>query len=269
MKIVFSLLLIISGCQAQKLEVQIDRRDQLNDSSSKMILNPNGNKLSERFLCPENYERIELDSSSFGHYLRHSSLHPSDHKVLLYNGQQKVNQAASCGVIQQDIDPVDLQQCADAVMRLRGEYLFETEQFEKIHFNFLSDGKPRYFIEYSQDRSYKSFRKYMKYVFSYANTASLKKELISIQNIKDIQSGDVFIQSGNPYGHAVTVMDVAIDNSGNKLFLLSQSYMPAQETHILVNPLDQDISPWYRANEGMIRTPEWTFESSDLRRFKD
>jgi len=64
-------------------------------------------------------------------------------------------------------------------------------------------------------------------------------------------------------------MDVAIDNSGNKLFLLSQSYMPAQETHILVNPLDQDISPWYRANEGMIRTPEWTFESSDLRRFKD
>lgn len=269
MKIAFSLLLIISACQAQKLDTQVDHREQFNDTSSQMIVNPNRNKLSERFLCPENYERIELDSTSFGHYLRHVSLHPNDHKVLLYNGQQKANQTVSCGVIQQDIDPVDLQQCADAVMRLRGEYLFETEQYDKIHFNFLSDGKPRYFIEYSQDRSYKSFRKYMKYVFSYANTASLKKELSPIQNINDIQPGDVFIQSGNPYGHAVTVMDVAIDDSGNKLFLLSQSYMPAQETHILVNPIDQDISPWYRATEGTIRTPEWTFQSTDLRRFKD
>jgi hypothetical protein len=108
----------------------------------------------------------------------------------------------------------------------------------------------------------------MKYIFSYANTASLKKEL-TVVGIETILPGDVFIQSGNPYGHAVTVVDVAEDVHGNRVFLLAQSYMPAQETHLLINPKNQQLSPWYEAKDGAILTPEWRFESTDLRRFKD
>jgi len=107
----------------------------------------------------------------------------------------------------------------------------------------------------------------MKYIFSYANTGSLKKELTPVSSINEIQPGDVFIQSGNPYGHAIIVMDVAISPDGSKLFLLAQSYMPAQETQILINPLDSQLSPWYEAKEGELITPEWKFNSSDLRRF--
>jgi len=57
--------------------------------------------------------------------------------------------------------------------------------------------------------------------------------------------------------------------TGQKLFLLAQSYMPAQETQILKNPNNSALSPWYELKNETLETPEWTFEPSDLRRFKD
>ncbi|MBN2610182.1 MAG: hypothetical protein JXB00_01355, partial [Bacteroidales bacterium] len=56
----------------------------------------------------------------------------------------------------------------------------------------------------------------------------------------------------------------------NKVFLLAQSYMPAQDIQILKNPNDKSISPWYSLDfEGDLITPEWTFKKTDLKRFKD
>ena len=45
--------------------------------------------------------------------------------------------------------------------------------------------------------------------------------------------------------------------------------MPAQQTQILVNPFDKEISPWYRLNssEEKLITPEWQFKITDLKRF--
>ena len=52
--------------------------------------------------------------------------------------------------------------------------------------------------------------------------------------------------------------------------MISQSYMPAQEIHILINQIDQDLSPWYPLDFGeSLFTPEWTFNANDLKRFKD
>ena len=95
-----------------------------------------------------------------------------------------------------------------------------------------------------------------------------------MQQIKweDLAPGDVLIQTGNPYGHAVTVMDVAQHpETGEKLYMLSQSYMPAQETQILRNPTSPDGSPWYSANSTTtkVQPPEWNFLKSDLRRFRE
>ncbi len=79
-----------------------------------------------------------------------------------------------------DIGKRDLQQCADAVMRLRSEYLYAMQKYQDIHFNFVSDGQPRYYEEFNDsDHSYEKFRKYLDFVFSYANTSSLSHELIS------------------------------------------------------------------------------------------
>lgn len=108
----------------------------------------------------------------------------------------------------------------------------------------------------------------MNYIFAYANTASLRRELTKVSDIKNIQVGDVFIQQGNPFGHAIIVVDVAKNEHDEKIFMLAQSYMPAQETQILVNKKNAQLSPWYKVKEGTLHTPEWTFESTDLRRFK-
>ncbi len=223
--------------------------------------------ISTRFLPPEGFTTIQSDANSFGAYLQSLNLKSADAEVKYFDGRTKSNRNVYCAVVDQEIDPVDLQQCADAVMRLRGEYLFAQKKFDQIKFNFLSDGKPRYFKEYAAGNySYSNFRKYMKYIFSYANTASLKNELKPVQNIQDIQIGDVFIQSGNPYGHAVIVVNLAQDADGNKKMMLAQSYMPAQETQILINPVLEN-SPWFDVKEGDLNTPEWDFVSGDLRRF--
>lgn len=227
-----------------------------------------GMTIKTRFNTPKGFERAQLDSNSFGFYLRNFPLHEVNRVVHYFDGREKTKQDVYCSVLKQEIDPVDLQQCADAVMRLRGEFLFQQKRFDDIHFNFVSDGKPHYFKEHANgDYSYKKFRSYMKYIFSYANTGSLKKELVAVPRIDEIEVGDVFIQSGNPYGHAVIVMDVVVSSEGNKRFILAQSYMPAQETQVLINPIDAELSPWYDAVEGKIITPEWTFNASDLSRF--
>jgi hypothetical protein len=63
------------------------------------------------------------------------------------------------------------------------------------------------------------------------------------------------------------VMDVAEDAQGHRIYMLAQSYMPAQDIHIVNNPSDTDISPWFRADNaaGIIQTPEYTFKTNELR----
>jgi hypothetical protein len=162
----------------------------------------------------------------------------------------------------------------NALMPLCGlgqEYLYQTKQYNKIHFNFLSDGKPRYYNIYSKgDRSYKKFRQYLDYIFSYANSSSLRDEMEPVSKMNDLQIGDCFVQKGNPIGHAVIIVDMAWNKqTGEKMFLVAQSYMPAQSIHVLSNLDNQNITPWYSSNFGeTIKLPGWTFYKKDLRRFK-
>lgn len=64
--------------------------------------------------------------------------------------------------------------------------------------------------------------------------------------------------------------DTIHPNAGKKVFLLAQSYMPAQQIHIFVNPTSRNLSPRYELTEtdtGKLYTPEWIFEKKDLKRF--
>lgn len=220
--------------------------------------------LQERFCTPEGYSRLYADSGSFGAYLRNLPLKPSGTPVKLFDGRIKDSAGVYRAVVDMEISPADLQQCADAVMRLRAEYLFAAKRFSEISFRFTGDGKMHAYSSYAgADRTYRMFRKYMDHVFAYANTASLKKQLIPGKPLQ-MRPGDVLIQSGNPYGHAVMVVDMCSGKQGRQKFMLAQSYMPAQEIQILINPLDNSV--WYTLQaEGILQTPEWTFRMSDLR----
>ncbi len=202
-----------------------------------------------------------------------------------YDGELKSNKVAAA-VLNIDVGTKDLQQCADAVMRLRAEFLLKTKQFDLLHFNFTNGFKADYakwktgnrivvkgntvsWIKTTKEsESYQSFREYMNIVFTYAGTASLTKELTSI-SLSQMKIGDVFIKGGSP-GHALIVVDMATNPKTNKkLFMIAQSYMPAQDIHILINKNNAAISPWYELDEKAteIETAEWTFEGNQLKRF--
>lgn len=220
----------------------------------------------ERYLTPDSFRREPSDSISFAYYLSHLPLKKYGETVKYYDGSTKINYDVYSSVIDMKISNKDLQQCADAVMRLRAEYLYKQKKYSQITFLFNGDKQYHSYLDYSKnDRSYNKFLNYMDYIFSYANTGSLHNQLKAIE-ISNMQIGDVFVKKGNPYGHAVIVIDMCYDQKGNKCFMLAQSYMPAQETQVLLNPRNKTV--WYDLPlNGEIKTPEWTFSASDLRRW--
>lgn len=251
-----------------------------------ILINPAGTTIATRFNPPNGFQRTLAEETSFSAYLRSLPLKPDGSEVKLFDGSTKTNRVHAA-VIDMDIGKKDLQQCADAVMRLRGEYLFQQKQYHRIHFHFTNgfrvdyakwmegnriivDGNKTYWAKKSEpSNTYADFRKYMEVVFTYAGTLSLAKELKQAE-MHDLQIGDVFIRGGSP-GHAVLVVDVAENTTTKeKLFLLAQSYMPAQETHVLLNFNDKEISPWYRIPAGeKLETPEWIFSKDELKRFAE
>lgn len=237
--------------------------------------------------CLAGFDRQNVDPSSYANWLRNLPLKSPNEKVRLFNNQLKTNQNAQHRIIYIDVGKKDLQQCADAVIRLRAEYLYQLKKYESIHFNFTSGDEARftYWIKGlrpvikndlvswknigTPGSGYDSFRKYLESVFMYAGSYSLKKELVRVPNANDIKIGDVFIQGGFP-GHAVIVVDQCINKENKSIaILLAQSYMPAQDIHILKNLNNDDTNPWYIIYEGnTLNTPEWIFKWSDLYRFK-
>jgi hypothetical protein len=248
------------------------------------IIHPSGKSVSERFKCPDGYERVELPDHSFGSYLRNFPLKPHGSDVFFYNGKKK-NLDVHDAVLDIDIGNKDLQQCADAIMRLYAEHLFEQGKQEEIGFHFTSgffcdypawrSGKRiqvngnhvKWISRAGYDDSYETFRKYLEQVFIYAGTLSMSSELKHVPFIS-LMPGDVFVQGGSP-GHAVVVIDAAINEKGDKIYMLAQSYMPAQNIHILKNFHNPSFSPWYELSPDSeyIETPEWTFRPEDLKRF--
>ncbi len=211
---------------------------------------------------PNGFERIKADSNSFCAYLRNIDLKKKT-TVFLYNGLPKRNQTAQYAVLDISVGNSDLQQCADAVMRLRAEYLFNQKNFEPIKFYDNDHIAYTFSTPFTRDH----FDKYLNRVFGMCGSASLSKQLNPVKTFSEIQPGDVIIRGGFP-GHAVIVMDVAVNDSGKKIFLLVQSYMPAQDIHVLKNPTNENLSPWYELNgDHIILTPEYSFTKKELMRW--
>jgi hypothetical protein len=229
---------------------------------------------------------VAVVPGSWGAWLRGLPLRPAGTPARLYSGQLKDNQRVVAAVV--DIDPgtKDLQQCADAVMRLRAEYLF-SQNFNKIHFH-LTTGYDAWFSDYVAGRTFRvrgeqvlpapkaaeapthaALGRYLQPVFGYAGTLSLSRELRPVP-LEEVQPGDVLIRGGSP-GHAVLVVEVAEHpQSGQRYLLLAQSYMPAQNIHILRNIDRPALGAWFAVpgpSEPRVETPEWTFTRTELGRF--
>jgi hypothetical protein len=243
-----------------------------------------GDSIRTRFVTPPDFTRIKSEKNSFGEYLQTLKLKPEGTAAKNFDGSIKEPRNVYEAVLDIDAGSKDLQQCADAIMRLRAEYLYAQQKYEEIAFNFTNGFRAEYskwrngyriivkknevtwIKKFDSSESYEEFRSYLDIVFAYAGTLSLSKELSPVE-IQEIQIGDIFIRGGSP-GHAVIVVDMAVNNTGEKLFILAQSYMPAQDIQILKNQNEKNLSPWYSDKfDGDLVTPEWTFKKSELKRF--
>jgi len=248
---------------------------------------PEGKTIATRFAVPEGFVRVKTEENSFTAYLQHFPLQPDGSPVLFFNGKENT-QSSHLAVLDISVGKRDLQQCADAVMRLRAEYLFGQKRYDEIHFNFVSGFNAEYARWRKGERirivnngqkavwgsggevgdSRASFKKYLNMVFSFAGTASLVHELEKVEDQPQI--GDVLIQGGSP-GHAVIILDaIENPNTGERRYLMAQSYMPAQSIHVLQNTNLEGKTPWFTFPEdpqGEILTPSWLFFRQDLGRF--
>jgi len=219
-----------------------------------VITPPDADSVVSRFSVPTGYTRQKNNPGSFGAWLQKVLLKPRGTPTRTYAGDIAKTNAYTAAVADMGIGSYNLQQCADAVIRLRAEYLYQRKDYSKISFNFVSGFKCDYShyangyryqngkwaLTAKKDYTYPAFLRYMSLVFSYAGTLSLEKELKPVSDAGDIKAGDVFIRGGSP-GHCFIVMDVAEDSNHQKQFLLAQSFMPAQNIQIL----KADGSPWF------------------------
>ena len=244
------------------------------------------NTLVNRITAPDGFQRVSVPEGSFALWLRNLPLVSGYPPVILYDGSPKTYQGGHYAVVDIDVGENDLQQCADAIIRLYAEYTYSLETFENIAFTltngdvvkfqkWIAGYRPRvshnvitWHKKADPDSSYSAFRDYLAFVFTYAGTYSLSQQLSRVDEPDEIAIGDIFIQGGFP-GHAVLVVDMAVNKeTGETVFLLCQGYMPAQDIHILKNLNDSDLSPWYAVvSEDSLHIPEWTFLKCNLKRF--
>lgn len=261
----------------------LEEGTDLLETTKPPVIRPEGTTLKSRIQTPEGYVRKGAEKDDLQSFLRNYPLRKDGYPVHYYDGRKKSNQSAHAAVFKLPLGKADLQQCADSIMRVYAEYLWDRGEYDKIAFHFVNG----FFAEYSkwrqgyrivvsgnsvswsrsqgQDTSYASFSDYMNMVFNYASTLSMEQESKKI-SVNQIRAGDIFIKGGSP-GHVVLVVDLCENDTGKRAFLLAQGYMPAQEFHLLKNPLHED-DPWYYMDEltWPLETPEYTFEKGCVMR---
>lgn len=251
-----------------------------------VTINKDKNTIKDRFSTPEGYEWINEKPDSFGYFLENFNLKPYGSQILKYDGTPISTQYLHEAVFDIDTGNKDLQQCADAVIRLRAEYLFKIKKSDEIKFHFTNgdlvswnDYKNgiRAFVNGNSvsfrktgnfDDSYQNFRNYLDLIFNYAGTISLNKETQPVTKSIGLKTGDILITAGSP-GHVVFISGVSKNKEGKKLFLLSEGFTPSQSIHLLSNPFDKNISPWYdldvKASE--TKTARYVFKPTNFRSF--
>lgn len=276
----FIFFLVFIACnKSQKMDSILTEQN----SEIKSIIT-NENSVKKRFSPPKNYTWIDEKPNSFGEFLVNFPLEKYGAKILDYTGNPIATQNLHVAVYKIDVGEKDLQQCADSVFRLYAEFLWKQNRKDEIAFHFTSGDLVKWSdykngirpvikgnsVKFSKltkaDDSYQNFRKYLDLIYNYSGTISLYKETKPITKTGNLKMGDILIIPGSP-GHVVFISGVCENKEGKKLFLLSEGFTPAQSIHLLKNPYNEEISPWYEldVNSSQINTARFTFSPVNFR----
>lgn len=269
------------SCQKEKTETKyIPLKGQ---KAGQNFINPNKNILKDRLIPISGFTRESTPDNSWPQFLQNLKLEDFGKPILKYDGSEINDQQHHVAILPYDIGTLDLQQCADALIRLRAEYLFQQKKYDKIGFEFTSGDYyswQQYYEGYrpiinrnnvrfsksakstSKD-SYQDFRKYLDIIYTYAGTISLSKELKTSNNKTEFNIGDLIITPGSP-GHVVMVVD-KISNKSQHRYALAEGFTPAQSIHIL----SINDNPWFDIKPSKdISTPRYYFKNVVIKSFE-
>ena len=212
---------------------------------------------------PSGYERVVGTNPGYTQFLRALPLKPKGSKVHLYTGGKAFFQPMNYAVVDLPLLS-NAEQCADACMRLRAEYFYQTGQYNNIQFQDVNG----HTLRYRGGASREALHRYLRHLYGVASTFSLSREM-QPRTLAEIQPGDVFVYPGKGQflGHAVLVVDVAVNKDGKKAFLLAEGNTPACDIHLIRNLENPFRSPWFMTDGSEKRfllslTP---FKATDLR----
>ncbi len=258
------------------------------ETTQPLIYDASKSTIRTRFELPKGFSWVKEEKGSFSEYLTYFPLYPPNFPIRDFNTVPVEKQTYHIAILKIDVGNKDLQQCADAWIRLYAEFLWSQKRYDEIGFHFTSGqfmswndyksgirtkeirDKVSFYPTNRNDDSYANFREYLNLVFRYAGTISLDKEGIAVERNADIKPGDYLITPGSP-GHSVIVVGRAQNANGKFLYLLAESFMPAQEIHILRNPENAKLSPWYELDICAEKTvtAKYTFKPTSIKRFHD
>src|SRR6202012_1992713 len=110
-----------------------------------------------RFRPHPGYHRCAPAPRGFVEWLGELPLRSTGTPTRTYRGTIAATNPYAGAVIDMSVGSEDLQQCADAVMRLRGEYLYYKRRYKDIAFTF-TDGFRCDYLHYAQGHRYRSGR---------------------------------------------------------------------------------------------------------------
>lgn len=247
-------------------------------------IDPEGTVLGTRIAPPEGYARVPVDEGSFGAYLRNYPLLPDGIKLPVFDGTTMGSNNAAA-IFDISLGDEGYQQCADSVIRLYSDYFYENGQYDKISFQFSNGDECSYtdwrkgrrmlaFADLSMqipfalpDDSEQQYRNYLKEVMRYAGTISLQKESTVITP-DELRIGDMICNDA----HVVMVVDMAVNEKGEKCYLFGQSFIPAVCFHIITNVNGSEPSPWFTQEQLEAESFSigiFDFRQQDIRRWKD
>ena len=260
---------------------------QVIETTEPLIIDESKSTIITRFTPPKGYFWEKNPTGSFSEFMVNFPLHPKNFPVRDFNEVPITRQYNHVAILKIDVGDKDLQQCADAWIRLYSEYLWAQKRFDEIGFEFTSGqffswndykkglrtqeikNRVRFIKAGKYDDSYENFRKYLNIIFRYAGTISLDRESFLLTQNSQIKAGDFLMKPGSP-GHSVIIVGVAKNYAGKKLYLLAESFMPAQDIHILVNREKPQLSPWYEldVNAPKTVTAKYIFKPTSIKRYK-
>ncbi len=205
------------------------------------------------------YTRVAVDKGGFAQWLRNLPLEKKGSPVLDFRGNvfKSGEDTIVAAVVRWNISGRRLEQCMDIVIRMYSEYLWQKEEVKNLGFP-LPGGTWLYWDSWKAgfrpyfeglnvnlrqttrpDSSYSSFKVYLYTIFSESHTQQFYNSYKHVERGK-IHVGDYIVRKGTK-GHAVMIVDLAINTKGDLIALIGNGDTPACQFFLLNHARD---NPW-------------------------